>query len=85
MDHNQMLVLALANVPTMITVVVGIVINNSRMADLNSRITNLNVPTNSFESRLTNLENKFDRHCDVIMGKLVDIEHRLMRMESQRH
>ena len=38
MDHAlQILVLALANVPTMITVLIGILINNSRISDLNSR------------------------------------------------
>ncbi len=49
MDHNQLYILALANVPTMIAVLIGILINNSRIGDLNSRMA-------SMQGRLTNLE-----------------------------
>ena len=38
MDGNQILPIALASVPTMLTVLVGILINNSRLSDVNTRI-----------------------------------------------
>jgi len=84
MDHNQMLVAALANVPTIITVLIGILINNSRMTDLNSRMTDLGAHMHTFEGRLTNLENKFDTRFDMLLGKIVDVDNRLTRMEAQR-
>jgi cell division protein FtsL len=43
MEINPSLVLslALATVPTMLTVLIGILINNSRLGDVNSRINDL--------------------------------------------
>lgn len=76
MDHNQILILALSNVPTIITVLIGILINNARITDLNSRMT-------SMENRLTNLENKFDTRFDLLLSKVVEIDNRLTRIEAQ--
>jgi hypothetical protein len=41
MTDAQILTIALAAVPTMITVLIGILINSSRMTDLNTRISDL--------------------------------------------
>jgi hypothetical protein len=41
MDHNQMLVLTLANVPTILTVLVGILLNNGRLNDLTGYVRSL--------------------------------------------
>jgi hypothetical protein len=38
MDGNQILPIALASVPTMLTLLVGILINNSRLSDLRSHM-----------------------------------------------
>lgn len=38
MDGNQILPIALASVPTMLTVLAGILINNSRLSDLRSHM-----------------------------------------------
>jgi hypothetical protein len=38
MTDTQMLTVALASVPTMITVLIGILINNSRLSDLKSHV-----------------------------------------------
>jgi outer membrane murein-binding lipoprotein Lpp len=78
MDKNALLVAALANVPTVITVLIGILINNARISDLNSRVTETN-------SRLMNFENKMDTRFDMLLGKVVEIDNRLTRMEAQRH
>ncbi len=90
MDHAQILVLALANVPTMITVLIGILINNSRISDLNSRMSSFESRMNSFENRmnalenrLTTLDHKFDTRFDLLMSKVVEIDNRLTRLEAQ--
>jgi len=38
MADNQILTIALASVPTMITVLIGILINNARLTDLGTRM-----------------------------------------------
>ena len=77
MDKNQILVLALANVPTIITVLIGILLNNGRLSDLNSRFAGM-------ESRLANLEHKFDTRIDLLLSKVIDLDNRLTRIEAQR-
>jgi hypothetical protein len=41
MNDQQILTIALASAPTMITVLVGILVNNARLSDMNSRISEL--------------------------------------------
>jgi hypothetical protein len=83
MDHTRMLALALANVPTMITVLIGILINNARISDLNSRMTSFENRMNSIESRInslenriTNLDHKFDTRFDLLLSKVIEIDNR---------
>ena len=78
MDKSQMIVLAVANLPTMITVLIGILLNNGRITDLNSRMA-------SIENRMTNLEHKFDTRFELLLSKVVDVDNRLTRIEAQRH
>jgi len=77
MDRNQMIVLAVANVPTIITVLIGILLNTGRFNDLNSRMATM-------ESRLNSLDNKFDTRFDLLLSKVVDVDNRLTRIEAQR-
>jgi hypothetical protein len=96
MDHSQMLVLALANMPTIITVLIGILLNNGRLSDLNNRLTSslgtmenrfgsMESTLSNFENRLTNLDQKFDTRFDLLLGKVVDLYNRLTRIEAQLH
>jgi hypothetical protein len=96
MDHNQILVIALANVPMIVTVLIGILLNNGRLTDLNSRVMSmdnrienrLNNIENRFanlENRLTNLDHKFDTRFDLLLGKVVDLDNRFTRIEAQLH
>ncbi len=85
MDKNALLVGALANVPTVITVLIGILVNNSRISDLNSRIGGIDGRIGSLENRITNFEGKMDTRFDMLLGKVVEIDNRLTRMEAQRH
>jgi hypothetical protein len=83
MDRNQMLVLALANVPTIITVLIGILLNNGRLTDMNSRMAALEMRLTHVDSKLTTLEQKFDTRFDLLLSKVVDLDNRLTRIEAQ--
>jgi hypothetical protein len=96
MDRNQMLVLALANVPTIITVLIGILLNNGRLSDLTARVSSFENRVDSrlasfdnrlggFDSRLANIDHKLDTRFDLLLSKVVDIDNRLTRIEAQRH
>ena len=83
MDVNQILMLALANVPTIITVLIGILLNNGRLTDLNSRMLSLEGRMTNLENRLTNLDNKFDTRFDLLLSKVVELDNRLTRIEGK--
>ena len=91
-----MLVLALANVPTIITVLIGILLNNGRLGDLSGNIRSMDVRLTSmenkfdnrfasFDNRFASLEHKFDTRFDLLLSKVVDLDNRLTRIEAQRH
>jgi hypothetical protein len=76
MSGTQILTIVMATVPTILTVLIGILINNGRFNDLNGRMTNL-------EGRLSALEAKFDTRFDLLLSKVVDLDNRLTRIEAQ--
>jgi hypothetical protein len=84
-----MLVLALANVPTIITVLIGILLNNGRLGDLSGNIRSMDVRLtnmeNKFDDRFASLEHKFDTRFDLLLSKVIDVDNRLTRIEAQRH
>jgi hypothetical protein len=55
MTHTQMLILALPSVLSVVMVLVGILINNSRLADMNARISELR----------SHMDNRFDDMRDM--------------------
>ena len=81
-----MLVLALANVPTIITVLIGILLNNGRLNDLNSRFSGLETRftgmEHKFDNRIEGLEHKFHTRFDLLFSTVVDLD---TRIEAQRH
>lgn len=92
MDHNALIVAALANVPTIITLLIGLLYNNNRLADMSARIGDSNSRMAAIEgrmgvmdNRLANLDHKFDTRFDMLLGKVVEIDNRLTRMAAQRH
>lgn len=88
MDQNQIFVLALANVPTMIAVLIGILVNNARLSDMSRRFDSLETRMTSMENRLdariTSLEHKVDLRFDILLAKIEEIGNRLTRLEAQR-
>lgn len=73
-----MLALALANVPTIVTVLIGILLNNGRLNDLNARMTSL-------DTRLNGLDHKFVTRFDLLLSKVVELDNRLTRIQTQLH
>jgi hypothetical protein len=64
MTDTQVLTIALASVPTIIAVLVGILINNSRLGDTNMRISELR----------SHMDNRFDDMRDTWRAELRRVE-----------
>jgi hypothetical protein len=62
MNESQILTAALASVPTMLTVLVGILINNARLSDLSARLGDTN-------ARIAELR----AHVDVRFEEMKDL------------
>ena len=75
MTDTQILTIALATVPTMITVLIGILINNSRMSDLRSsvdgRFTDLRA---HMDLRFNDVDRRMDEMKDMWRSELHRVE-----------
>jgi hypothetical protein len=78
MTEAQVLAFALATAPTVITVLVGILINNARMTDMNSRTADLNVRIGEMhghmDARFTHMDARFDDMRDTWRSELHRVE-----------
>ena len=74
-NPGQILSIALASVPTTLTVLVGILINNSRLGDVNSRIDDLrsNVDTRIDDLR-SHMDSRFDEMRSTWTSELRRVE-----------
>jgi len=74
-NPGQILSIALASVPTLLTVLVGILINNSRLGDVNSRIDDLrsNVDTRIDDLR-SHMDSRFDEMRSTWTSELRRVE-----------
>jgi hypothetical protein len=57
MNDTQLLTIALASVPTMLTVLIGILLNNARLSDVNSRLGELR---SHMDTRFNDVDRRFD-------------------------
>jgi hypothetical protein len=64
MGETQILTIALASVPTMLTVLMGILINNSRLSDTNARLSDLR----------SHVDHRFDEMRDLWRSELYRVE-----------
>ena len=71
MDGNQILPIALASVPTMLTVLVRILINNSRLSDVNTRIGELR---SHMDSGFNGVDRRFEEMKDLWRSELHRVE-----------
>ena len=86
MSDTQLLTIALSTVPTVIVVMIGILLNNSRLSDLRQdvlgRIADLRAEMDrrfaAIERRLDSVEAKID----LLTGKVIEFDNRFTRVEA---
>jgi hypothetical protein len=61
MNTNPILLMALSSVPTMLTVLIAMLVNNSRLNDLNSRLSDVDRGLNA---RIDDLRHHMDMRFD---------------------
>ena len=71
MNDIQILMVVLAAAPIMLTVVMGILINNSRLGDTNARLGDVNLRLNELRSHM---DARFDDMRDVWRSELHRVE-----------
>jgi hypothetical protein len=81
MNETQILTIALASVPTMITVLIGILINNARLSDMNrhmdQRFTGLQAEMNRrFDDMRDTWRSELHRVEEVLDARLKHLEER---------
>jgi len=78
MGDTQLLTIALASVPTMLAVLVGILVNNSRLGDTNARISDTNAHISELrghmDSRFNDVDRRFDEMRDLWRSELYRVE-----------
>lgn len=86
MSDTQPLTIALATVPTVIVVMIGILLNNSRLSDLRQdvlgRIADFRA---EMERRFAAIERRLDSveaKIDLLIGKVIEFDNRLTRVEA---
>jgi hypothetical protein len=64
MTESQLLAIALASAPTMITVLIGILINNARLGDVNARLGDIkhymDARFNEVDGRFNDVDRRFE-------------------------
>jgi len=74
---GQILSIALASVPTMLTVLMGILINNSQLSDVNARINDLRSHMDSrFDEMRATWHSELRRIEEVLDARLKHLEER---------
>ena len=71
MSDTQVLTIVLAVVPTMVTVLVGILINNARLTDLR---THLDTRFANIDQRFNDVDRRFDEMRDLWRSELHRVE-----------
>jgi len=91
MTDVQILTIALATVPTMLTVLIGILINNSRLSDqrayMDGRFSQVDQQFQNFDRRFDNVDRRFEEMKDVWRSELRRVEEvidaRLKHLEAR--
>jgi hypothetical protein len=78
MNDQQILTIALASVPTMLTVLVGILLNNARLNDMNNRMAELRAHMdarfNQVDVRFDQVDVRFDETRELWRSELHRVE-----------
>jgi hypothetical protein len=71
MNDTQILTIVLASVPTTLAVLIGILLNNSRLTDTNARIADLRA---YIDTRFSDMDRRFDEMKDLWRSELHRVE-----------
>jgi hypothetical protein len=71
MSDTQMLILALPSVLSIVVVLIGILLNNSRLGDVNARITELR---SHMDDKFAHVDDRFDDSRDMWRAELRRVE-----------
>jgi len=71
MNNTQILTIAFASVPTMLTVLIGILLNNARLSDVNSRLGELR---SHMDSRFNDVDRRFEEMKETWRTELHRVE-----------
>lgn len=71
MNDTQILTIAFASVPTMLTVLIGILLNNARLSDVNSRLGDLR---SHMDSRFNGIDRRFEEMKEMWRTELHRVE-----------
>ena len=82
MDNSQILTIALAAVPTMLAVLVGILINNSRLGDTNSRINDMNTRLGDMNARIGDMNARIGELRGHMDSRFNDVDGRFDEMRD---
>lgn len=78
MTDQQILTIALASVPTVLAVLMGILINNARLGDVNIRLgefrTYMDTRFNNMDRRFDHVNGRFEEMKDVWRSELHRVE-----------
>ena len=91
MNDQQILTIALASVPPTLTVLIGILLNNARMSDLNNRMAELrhhiDARFNQVDVRFDQVDLRFDETKELWRSELHRVEEildaRLKHLENR--
>lgn len=88
MTDSQLLAIALASAPTMITVLIGILINNARLGDLrhymDARFNDVDRRFNDVDRRLEALDRKVDQRFEDVKAMWKSELHRVEEVLDAR-
>jgi len=71
MNNTQILTIAFASVPTMLTVLIGMLLNNARLSDVNSRLGELR---SHMDSRFNDVDRRFEEMKETWRTELHRVE-----------
>jgi hypothetical protein len=71
MSDTQVLTIALASVPTILTVLIGILLNNARLSDVNSRLGELR---SHMDGRFDGVDRRFEEMKEMWRTELRRVE-----------
>jgi len=75
---DQQLYLAIG-IPAVIAIL-GILVNVGYFVALNARVASLE---NRLDSRINTMEQKFDMKFDLLTGKVIELDNRIIRLEER--